>query len=78
MLHWAVSFVGRGRPERVATEQQAFARRAMKHYGDPFQAVRAAEEAENLRAAGHAASGTQQAGTQQAGTPVAEKATVGK
>ncbi|MGL4177069.1 MAG: NAD(P)/FAD-dependent oxidoreductase [Dermatophilaceae bacterium] len=29
LLHWAVSFVGRGRSERVATEQQVFARRAM-------------------------------------------------
>ncbi|MGL5860631.1 MAG: NAD(P)/FAD-dependent oxidoreductase [Phycicoccus sp.] len=29
LLHWAVSFLGRGRSERVATEQQVFARRAM-------------------------------------------------
>ncbi|MGB7819564.1 MAG: NAD(P)/FAD-dependent oxidoreductase [Ornithinibacter sp.] len=30
LLHWAVSFLGRGRAERVATEQQVFGRRAMK------------------------------------------------
>ncbi|MCO8271074.1 NAD(P)/FAD-dependent oxidoreductase [Actinoplanes sp. TRM 88003] len=48
VVHWAVSFLGRGRSERVATEQQAFARRAMKDYGDPYQRVRAAEEAAAL------------------------------
>jgi NADH dehydrogenase len=36
VLHWAVSFLGRGRSERVATVQQAFARRAIREYGDPF------------------------------------------
>ncbi len=29
LLHWAVSFVGRGRSERTATEQQIFARAAL-------------------------------------------------
>jgi len=29
LLHWAVSFVGRGRSERTTTEQQIFARRAL-------------------------------------------------
>lgn len=29
LLHWAVSFLGRGRAERVATVQQVFGRRAM-------------------------------------------------
>jgi NADH dehydrogenase len=29
LLHWAVSFLGRGRSERVATEQQVFGRLAM-------------------------------------------------
>jgi NADH dehydrogenase len=29
LLHWVVSFLGRGRSERVATEQQVFGRRAM-------------------------------------------------
>ncbi|MBU2668391.1 NAD(P)/FAD-dependent oxidoreductase [Actinoplanes bogorensis] len=51
VLHWAVSFLGRGRSERVATEQQAFARRAMKDYGDPFRRVREAEEADAATAA---------------------------
>jgi NADH:ubiquinone reductase (H+-translocating) len=36
VLHWAVSFIGRGRSERVATVQQAFARMAMRGYGDPL------------------------------------------
>jgi NADH dehydrogenase len=42
VLHWAVSFLGRGRSERVATVQQAFGRRAIREYGDPF--ARALEE----------------------------------
>lgn len=29
LLHWAVSFIGRGRAERTTTEQQVFARRAL-------------------------------------------------
>jgi NADH dehydrogenase len=37
VLHWAVSFLGRGRSERVATQQQAFARQAIRAYGDPFR-----------------------------------------
>jgi NADH dehydrogenase len=36
VLHWAVSFLGRGRSERVATFQQAYARAAIRAYGDPF------------------------------------------
>jgi NADH dehydrogenase len=36
VLHWAVSFIGRGRSERVSTLQQAFARSAVQAYGDPF------------------------------------------
>ncbi|MBD3781436.1 MAG: NAD(P)/FAD-dependent oxidoreductase [Micrococcales bacterium] len=34
LLHWAISFLGRGRSERVATEQQVFARRALARSGD--------------------------------------------
>ena len=30
LLHWFVSFLGRGRSERVATEQQVFAREAIE------------------------------------------------
>jgi NADH:ubiquinone reductase (H+-translocating) len=36
VMHWAVSFLGRGRSERVSTFQQAFARQAVRKYGDPF------------------------------------------
>jgi NADH dehydrogenase len=43
VLHWAVSFLGRGRSERVSTYQQAFARTAFREYGDPFQRVGQAE-----------------------------------
>ncbi|HEU4346980.1 MAG TPA: NAD(P)/FAD-dependent oxidoreductase [Actinoplanes sp.] len=39
VLHWAVSFLGRGRSERVTTFQQAFARTAFREYGDPFARV---------------------------------------
>ncbi|WP_432981801.1 NAD(P)/FAD-dependent oxidoreductase [Dactylosporangium sp. CA-233914] len=34
VLHWFVSFIGRGRSERVATFQQVFARRALQEYQD--------------------------------------------
>ena len=37
VLHWAVSFLGRGRSVRVSTFQQAFARAAVREYGDPFE-----------------------------------------
>jgi NADH dehydrogenase len=37
VLHWMISFVGRGRSERVSTVQQAFAREALQQYGDPFE-----------------------------------------
>ncbi|QIM20256.1 NAD(P)/FAD-dependent oxidoreductase [Phycicoccus sp. HDW14] len=37
LLHWAVSFLGRGRAERVATEQQVFARRAIKAAGEDLR-----------------------------------------
>jgi len=36
VMHWAVSFIGRGRSERVSTWQQALARTAVRAYGDPF------------------------------------------
>jgi len=41
VLHWAVSFLGRGRSERVSTFQQAFARTAVRHDGDPFDRISA-------------------------------------
>jgi NADH dehydrogenase len=46
VLHWAVSFLGRGRSERVATFQQAYARAAVREYGDPFERRKAAQVAE--------------------------------
>ncbi len=36
LLHWAVSFVGRGRSERTVTQQQIFARQALVQLGDEF------------------------------------------
>ncbi|HET7305123.1 MAG TPA: NAD(P)/FAD-dependent oxidoreductase [Segeticoccus sp.] len=37
LLHWAVSFIGRGRAERTVTEQQIFARLALEQLGDRFE-----------------------------------------
>jgi len=38
LLHWAVSFVGRGRAERTATYQQVFARtELMRLHNDPVE-----------------------------------------
>jgi len=36
LLHWAVSFLGRGRSERTVTEQQIFARQAFDQLGKSF------------------------------------------
>ena len=36
LLHWAVSFLGRGRSERTVTQQQIFARQALAQLGDDF------------------------------------------
>jgi NADH dehydrogenase len=36
LLHWAVSFVGRGRSERTVTQQQIFARQALERLGPEF------------------------------------------
>lgn len=36
VLHWLVSFLGRGRSERVATEQQILGRLALERLGDTF------------------------------------------
>jgi len=44
VLHWAVSFLGRGRSERVSTFQQAFSRAAVRAYGDPFARIKEQEE----------------------------------
>ena len=37
LLHWAVSFLGRGRAERVSTVQQVFGRRAMQRTGQDLR-----------------------------------------
>ncbi|MBK8470367.1 MAG: NAD(P)/FAD-dependent oxidoreductase [Actinomycetales bacterium] len=36
LLHWAVSFLGRGRAERATTEQQVFARNAIDDLGEGY------------------------------------------
>ena len=36
LLHWAVSFLGRGRAERTTTEQQVFARNAIDDLGEGY------------------------------------------
>ena len=37
LLHWAISFLGRGRAERVVTQQQVFARTAIEDLGERFR-----------------------------------------
>ncbi|HET6665838.1 MAG TPA: NAD(P)/FAD-dependent oxidoreductase [Intrasporangium sp.] len=37
LLHWAISFLGSGRAERVVTQQQVFARTAIEDLGDRFR-----------------------------------------
>ena len=45
LLHWAISFVGRGRAQRTATEQQIFARQALERLeGGAAQIVREIEQ----------------------------------
>jgi NADH dehydrogenase len=36
VLHWMVSFLGRGRAERVATQQQVYGRLALEELGPGF------------------------------------------
>jgi NADH:ubiquinone reductase (H+-translocating) len=36
VLHWIVSFLGRGRAERVATQQQVYGRLALEQLGADF------------------------------------------
>jgi NADH dehydrogenase len=38
VLHWLVSFLGRGRSQRVATQQQIFGRLALENLGPEFEA----------------------------------------
>lgn len=53
LLHWAISFLGRGRAERVVTEQQVFARTAIEDLGAEFnpELPRLREEREPVLAA---------------------------
>ena len=37
VLHWLVSFLGRGRSQRVATQQQVYGRLALEHVGPEFE-----------------------------------------
>ena len=37
VLHWLVSFLGRGRSQRVATQQQVYGRLALEHLGPHFE-----------------------------------------
>src|SRR3954463_2397622 len=41
VLHWAVSFLGRGRSQRVATQQQVYGRLALEHLGPEFEQSKA-------------------------------------
>jgi NADH dehydrogenase len=40
VLHWLVSFVGRGHAQRVATHQQVYGRLALEQVGPGFEAAR--------------------------------------
>ena len=39
VLHWLVSFMGRGRSQRVATQQQVYGRLALEHLGPGLRGV---------------------------------------
>jgi len=55
LLHWLISFLGRGRAERVATEQQVFGRRAMNAMAEPELPVLPSDRPDGLRGAAPAA-----------------------
>jgi NADH dehydrogenase len=38
VFHWLISFLGRGRSQRVATQQQVYGRLALEHLGPHFEA----------------------------------------
>jgi NADH dehydrogenase len=40
VLHWLVSFLGRGRAERVTTQQQVYGRLALEEVGPEFKAAK--------------------------------------
>jgi NADH dehydrogenase len=37
VFHWAISFMGRGRSQRVATQQQVYGRLALEELGSGFE-----------------------------------------
>src|SRR3954447_13777934 len=37
VFHWLISFLGRGRSQRVATQQQVYGRLALEHVGPEFE-----------------------------------------
>jgi NADH dehydrogenase len=37
VFHWLISFLGRGRSQRVATQQQVYGRLALEHLGPEFE-----------------------------------------
>jgi NADH dehydrogenase len=49
LLHWAVSFVGRGRSERTVTQQQIFARQALDQLGERFSPTLSPRPEQNPR-----------------------------
>jgi NADH dehydrogenase len=49
LLHWAVSFVGRGRSERTVTQQQIFARQALDQLGEQFSPTLSPRPEQNPR-----------------------------
>jgi len=49
LIHWAVTFISNDRSERVATEQQIFARQALQRQGGAAEMVSAPDEWNELR-----------------------------
>ncbi|NEK56576.1 NAD(P)/FAD-dependent oxidoreductase [Geodermatophilus sabuli] len=45
VLHWLLSFIGRGRAQRVATQQQVYGRLALEHLGPRFAPSMSGEHA---------------------------------
>ena len=53
VLHWLVSFLGRGRAERVATQQQVYGRLALEHARPAFEVVQDRRPQGRRRRRGH-------------------------
>jgi NADH dehydrogenase len=50
VFHWAISFLGRGRSQRVATQQQVYGRLALEHLGPEFEQSKTGGLGENTPA----------------------------